>query len=431
MSLLVVGLSHRSAPVELLERASLTSERATALDTGLAAREQVKEWMIVSTCNRVEIYADVATFHGGVHEVSESLCTVTGLDLTELGDSMYAHHDDRAVQHLFSVAAGLDSIAVGESQILGQLRTALHDGREHGHLRSTLESVAQHALRVGKRAHTETGIDGVSKSLIERGVALAEETVGPIGQVRAAVVGSGAMSALTAHTLRRMGVEELTVVGRTEANAERLAAACGAQARPWQDRLQVLADAQFVVSCTGAVGHVISAADARAAHTGTPQVYLDLALPRDIDPDAEGVPGVRVLDLEDLRAVRHDAGARGEVEAVQELVDSEVEEFLSERRAAAVGPTVAAIRAHAADVVSAELDRLESRVEFDEKQRAQVQLTVHRIVEKLLHAPTVRMKELTAGGEDVDYPGLVRRLFDVDLATTRVSNIPRDVGGPR
>lgn len=431
MSLLVVGLSHRSAPVELLERVALSQDRARVLDSALRAGDHVNEWMTVSTCNRVEVYADVATFHGAVNQITEALCVATGLDIGELGDVMYAHFEDRAVAHLFSVAAGLESIAVGESQILGQLRRALHDGRDHGHLRSQLEAVAQQALRVGKRAHTETDIDTVSRSLIERGVAVAQDTLGPISRVPAVVIGSGAMSALSSHTLRRMGVIDLTVVSRTLAHAERLAEAAGAVACPWDQRNDALARARFVVSCTGAVGHVIDRADVVAAHRADAQVYLDLALPRDIDPAADTVPGVRILDLEDLRQARQDAGVRSQVQAVEDLVTAEVAEFLTRRRSEAVGPMVAAIRRYAADVVAAELERLDSRVQLDERDRAQVQLTVHRVVEKLLHTPTVRMKALASTDTDVDFTRVVHELFAIDPHSSKVSSIPRDIGGGR
>ncbi len=418
----------------MLERAALSGDRPLQLDESLRAGDHVNEWMTVSTCNRVEVYADVATFHGAVNQITESLCAATGLTLDELGDVTYAHFEDRAIAHLFSVAAGLDSIAVGESQILGQLRTALHDGRDHGHLRSQLESVAQHALRVGKRAHAETGIDTVSRSLIERGVAVAQETLGPISHAPALVIGSGAMSALASHTLRRMGVTDLTVVSRTYANAERLATAVDAAVRPWEERAEALAEARFIVSCTGAVGHVIDRDAVAAAHRGADgaaQVYLDLALPRDIDPAAEDVPGVRVLDLADLSQVQQDAGTRSQVQAVEDLVTAEVAEFVTRRRAEAVAPTVAAIRRYAADVVSAELERLDSRVQLDERDRAQVQLTVHRVVEKLLHTPTVRMKELAGADVDVDFTRVIRELFDIDPHSSKVSSIPREIGGGR
>lgn len=429
MSLLVVGLSHRSAPAELLERAALTGDRGAQLDAVLRAGEHVNEWMIVSTCNRVEIYGEVATFHGAVTQMSESLCAVTGLGLDELGDSLYAHFEERAVAHLFSVAAGLDSLAVGESQILAQLRTSLHDGREHGHLGSSLESVAQQALRVGKKVHAETEIDAVSKGLIERGAALAEDHLGPISRVRAAVVGAGAMSALATHTLVRLGVQHITVVSRTLDSAERLALATGAQARAWEERAEVIADAQFVVSCTGAVGHVISVGDAKAAqHRDRPQVYLDLALPRDVDPAVADLDGIELLWLDDLREVAETEGSRTQVQAVEEMVTAEVAEFVLNRRAAAVGPTVAAIRRYAADVVAGELERLEARVELDERQRGQVQLTIHRIVEKLLHTPTVRMKELASSEDGSEYTSLLRALFDIDPFVSKVSSIPRDVG---
>lgn len=430
MSLLVVGLSHRSAPVELLERATLSGDRGAQLDEALRRGDHVNEWMVVSTCNRVEIYGEVATFHGAVTQMSESLCAATGLDLAEVGDSLYAHYEERAVAHLFSVAAGLDSLAVGESQILAQLRTSLQDGREHGHLGRALENVAQQALRVGKKVHAETGIDTVSKGLIERGVALAEQRIGPVTQVPVAVVGSGAMSALTAHTLTRMGVTDITIVSRTLENAQRLATATGASARPWDERHDVIAGARFVVSCTGAVGHVIGADEVRAGRSddSPAQVFLDLALPRDVDPAVGDLAGVEAFWLDDLRAVGEADGSRTELEAVESMVTEEVAEFALSRRAAAVGPTVAAIRRYAADVVAGELERMDARIELDEKQRAQVQLTIHRIVEKLLHTPTVRMKELATSDDGGDYTKLLHTLFDLDPFVSQVSNIPREVG---
>lgn len=431
MSLLVVGLSHRSAPVELLEQAAVSGDRGELLDIVLGQGDHVDEWMIVSTCNRVEIYGEVATFHGAVGEMSEALCAVTGLSIEELGDSLYAHHEERAIAHLFSVAAGLDSIAVGESQILAQLRQALSDGRSHGHLGSGLESVAQQALRVGKRVHAETEIDSVSKGLIERGISLAQHHIGPLSQARAVVIGAGAMSALATHTLSRLGAAEVTIVSRTLASAERLAAVTGAKVTPWENRAEALADADFIVSCTGAVGHVISVDDARASRLEGPQVYLDLALPRDVDPEVADLEDVHVFWLDDLREVAEEAGSRSQVRAVEELVTAEVAEFVTTRRAASVGPTVAAIRRYAADVVAAELQRLESRTTLDERQEAQVQLTIHRIVEKLLHTPTVRMKELAGSQDAADYTKLLHTLFDIDPFVSKVSHIPRQVGGER
>ncbi|GAB3759304.1 glutamyl-tRNA reductase [Yimella radicis] len=427
MSLLVVGLSHRSAPVELLERAALSGERGARLDAVLRGGDHVEEWMIVSTCNRVEIYGEVGTFHGAVTQISESLCAVTGLSLEELGDSLYAHYEERAIAHLFSVAAGLDSLAIGESQILGQLRSSLQDGREHGHLGSALENVAQQALRVGKKVHAETEIDRVSKGLIERGVALAEHRIGPIQRARATVIGSGAMSALATHTLSRMGVENITIVSRTLENARRLAAATGATAREWDERADAIAESDFVVSCTGAVGHVVEIEHVTGGDR--PKVFLDLALPRDVDPAVAVLDAVTVLWLEDLREVTESEGSRSQVHAVEEMVTAEVAEFVLNRRAASVGPTVAAIRRYAADVVATELERLDSRVELDDRQRAQVQLSVHRIVEKLLHTPTVRMKQLAGSEDGSEYTSLLRTLFDIDPFVSKVSSIPRQVGG--
>lgn len=433
MSVIVLGLSHRSAPLAVLERASLDAgAQQTLLDT-LVAAENVREPVVLSTCNRVEVYADAATFHGAVTEIGDSLAKATGVSLNELRDHLYVHFDDRAIAHMFSVAAGLDSLAVGESQILGQLRDSLRDGQESGRVGAVMSRLVQQALRVGKRVHSETGIDTVSRSLVERGLELSENMLGDITGLRAVVVGAGAMSSLATHTLVRHGLGDVTVVNRTFEAAERLASAAGCKARPMDELADALSEADIVISCTGAVGHVIDATlAARANPDGRPQVYLDLALPRDIAEEVAAVRGIAVLGLGDLGPqVEGEPSAEAEIKAVQDLVTSEVADFIVARRAERVAPTVAALRANAADIVAAELARLDSRLpDIDDNTRAQLQLTVHRVVEKILHTPTVRVKELSSQGGAVgesDYASVLSALFDLDPAQTRVVSVPPEM----
>lgn len=426
-SLIVIGMSHRTTGVDLLERVVLTDTQIGELESSLELNEHVNATVVVSTCNRVEIYADVETFHGAVTGITESLAATTGLAVAQLRDHLYVHFEDRAVAHAFQVASGLDSVAVGESQILGQLRDALRTAQEGSHLDHALSALIQRALRVGKRVHTETDIDTVSRSLVERSLVVAQSTLGELTEQRALVVGAGAMSGLSAHTLARAGVGHLTVINRTPAKAARLAEATGGVARDWSDLPDAVADADLVVSCTGAVGHVldthnVSASDAR-------KLIVDLALPRDVDPELAATPGIALISLEDLSAAVADDAEKTQLNAAYEMVSAEVAEFLVARRAAAVAPAVAELRARAADVVAAELSRLDQRTDLSEHDQAQVQMTVHRVVEKILHTPTVRIKQL-AGEEQSgqDYAALLRTLFDLDPHETRVSEIP--LGSP-
>ncbi|MFC6704090.1 glutamyl-tRNA reductase [Flexivirga alba] len=378
---------------------------------------------MVSTCNRVEIYADVETFHGAVTGITESLAATTGLAVGQLRDHLYVHFEDRAVAHAFQVASGLDSVAVGEAQILGQLREALRAAQDGGHLDPSLSALMQHALRVGKRVHTETDIDTVSRSLVERSLVVAQSTLGELGEQRALVVGAGAMSGLAAHTLARAGVGHLTIINRTPGKADRLAQATGGVARDWADLTAAVADADLVISCTGAVGHVLDVDNVAASET--PTLLVDLALPRDVDPRLLTVPGIALVSLEDLSAAVAEDAEKTQVTAAHDLVSAEVAEFLVARRAAAVAPAVAELRKRAADVVAAELTRLDQRADLSEHDAAQVQMTVHRVVEKILHTPTVRIKQLAGeeqGGQD--YAALLRMLFDLDPHETRVAQIP-------
>ncbi|HET8599182.1 MAG TPA: glutamyl-tRNA reductase [Segeticoccus sp.] len=432
MSVLVLGLSHRSAPMALLERVALAPDRAEGLAETVHAGESVGEAVVVATCNRVEVYADAATFHGAVSEIGDALSRATGLPMGDLRDHLYVHYEDRAVAHLFSVACGLDSMAVGEGQVLGQLRHALRGAQRRGRAASVLNTLFQQALRVGKRAHAETDLDKVSLSLLEAGLAAATDVVGPVQDRHVLVVGAGSMSSLAAATVAREGAGSLTVINRTAAKARRLAETVTGRARDWSELADALADADVVLSCTGAAGHIVTAemaTAARARRGGAPQVYVDLALPRDVAPAVGELPDTRVVGLEELGRSLERAGSEVRLKPVQDLVTSEVAAYLTGRRAKAVAPTVAALRSRAADVVSAELGRLDQRLPgLSEQERAEVQLTVHRVVEKLLHAPTVRIKELAGNGSGGDYEQALRELFDLDPHDVAAVSVPPEKG---
>ncbi|HEY7880259.1 MAG TPA: glutamyl-tRNA reductase [Streptosporangiaceae bacterium] len=439
MSTLVVGLSHKSAPLSLLERALVSGDDLAKLLRDLSAAEHVAGVFAISTCNRAEIYAEVDKFHGGVSVICDLLARHSGIPLAELTPHLYVHYEDRAVQHLLAVACGLDSMVVGESQILGQVRQALQIAREQRTLDRPLSELGTLALRTGKRAHAETGIDQAGASLVTVGLAAAAGRLrgldAPAGGPGAAllaglnvlIVGAGSMSSLAVATAAKLGPAGITVANRGQQRARQLAATVSAR---WTDLSRLTAEvaaADLVVSCTGAPGLVLTAAMVREAMaarpTGRPLVLLDLALPRDIAPDAGQLPGVAVVSLEDLR----DAGSPGRpgalahdehVAAVRQIVAAEFAAHVSAGRAAEVAPTVVALRAKAAEVVDAELARLASRlVDLEPRTRDEIARALHRVVDKLLHAPTVRVKELAGSPGADSYEAALRVLFDLDPAT--------------
>ncbi|MEV7420428.1 glutamyl-tRNA reductase [Streptomyces sp. NPDC089919] len=279
MSLLVVGLSHRSAPVSVLERASLSADAKVKLLHDTLAAEPATEATVLATCNRIELYADVDKFHAGVAELSTLLAQHSGVALEELTPYLYVHYEDRAVHHLFSVACGLDSMVVGEGQILGQIKDALALGQELHTAGRLINDLFQQALRVGKRAHSETGIDRAGQSLVTFGLEQLSAGTGLTVDAwaagkRALVIGAGSMSSLAAATLARAGVAEVVVANRTLERAERLAVILGekvpARAVPMDSVGSELTRVDVVVSCTGATGLVLAAEDIAAALAGRP-----------------------------------------------------------------------------------------------------------------------------------------------------------------
>ncbi|WP_020120725.1 glutamyl-tRNA reductase [Streptomyces canus] len=544
MSLLVVGLSHRSAPVSVLERAALHADAQMKLLQDTVAAEPATEAAVLATCNRIELYADVDKFHAGVAELSTLLAQHSGVGLDELTPYLYVHYEDRAVHHLFSVACGLDSMVVGEGQILGQIKDSLARAQELHTAGRLLNDLFQQALRVGKRAHSETGIDRAGQSLVTFGLEqLASGTAvqdWALGK-KALVIGAGSMSSLAAATLARAGVSEVVIANRTAERAERLAQILNdagdvaARAVPMDSVSDELTRADVVVSCTGATGLVLTAeavaagrgldaqpgtggvpsrfgseaarlpadhgteencpldlppmpatagfsvlgeaavagmaaseleqhaawvdnaprpqgsvavvdpvqeADAIAALAATaaaigrvperrrpepvaeiprpaPSLFLlDLAMPRDIDPAVHRLGGVRLVDIESLAEASADAPMAADVDQVRRIVADEVAAFGAALRAAHITPTVVALRTMAADVVAGEIARLDGRLPgLDDKQRSEITQTVRRVVDKLLHAPTVRVKQLAAEPGGAGYADALRTLFDLDPET--------------
>ncbi|ETK34494.1 glutamyl-tRNA reductase [Microbispora sp. ATCC PTA-5024] len=422
MSILVVGLSHRTTPVALLERVTVSGDALVKLLHDVQQDENVAESLVISTCNRVEIYADVDRFHGGVTAVIGLLSAHSGLPQEQLARHLYVHYQDRAVQHLFTVACGLDSMVVGEGQILGQIRAALRLAQNEGTAGTALNELTQHALRAGKRAHADTGIDRAGASLVGVGLTLAERVLGPVAGRRALVVGAGSMSSLSAATLARAGVTDIVIANRTHERAVRLAESVGGRAVELSEVPAELAGADLVVSCVGAGVRTITPEMVEAATRDreAPLFLLDLALPHDIEPSVRVLPGVTLVDLESMQqaglgADVEDGGRAEAIEQVRRIVAEEVTAYLEAERAALVTPTVIALRSKAAGVVEAEMGRLMSRLpELDGRMRDEITQTVRRVVDKLLHEPTVRVKRLAAAPGGDQYAEALRELFGLD-----------------
>lgn len=424
MSFLVVGLSYRTAAVDLLERVSIAGGELPGVLDDVMRSPHVTAAMALSTCNRVELYAKVDKFHGGVNDLSDILAERAGTDVAALGTHLYVHYEEAAVQHLFAVAAGLDSMVLGETQIIGQVRTAYAAAQAAGTAGGALHDVTQQALRVGKRAHSATGIVGAGASLVSAGLAEAERRCGGLAGRSVLVCGAGSMAALTVATLRRAGVDNITIANRTPQRAGLLAGSVNGRSVAWSGVEAALSTVDVVVSITGAPGVVLPVETVERAvrrRAGRPLFVLDLALPRDVDPLAGALDGVTVVDLEALSAVLGGEEVRAEVDAAHKIVAEEVANFLAAQRSDEVAPTVTALRSRASAVVDVELARLAARLPgLDPVTRAEVESTLRRVVATLLHTPTVRIKELaTAPGGD-SYAQALRELFELDPAATEV-----------
>jgi len=427
VSVLLFGVSHRSAPVAVLEQLSTDESDQVKIVDRMLQSPLVSEAMVLSTCNRVEVYAVVDAFHGGLAVIGEVLAEHSGMAVGALTQYAYVRYSEAAVQHLFAVASGLDSAVVGEQQVLGQVRRAYALAESNRTVGRVLHELAQRALAVGKRVHSETAIDAAGASVVSVALGVAEDHLGGLAGKTAVVIGAGSMGALAVAHLTRAGIGRIHVLNRSHERAERLAdkigaAGIGTDVGDLDQIAQALGAADVVVSCTGAVGPVVSLADVhhaladtdRGAATG-PLVLCDLGMPRDVDPAVTGLPGVVVIDMERVQREPSARAAAADTEAARRIVGTEVATYLTGQRMAEVTPTVTALRQRAAEVVEAEMMRLERRLPgLDSTHRDEVSRTVRRVVDKLLHAPTVRVKQLAGSPGGDSYAEALRELFELN-----------------
>ena len=424
MSVLVVGMSHRSAPVALLEQLSMDAAVQEKTVTTLVEQPSLSEAMIISTCNRLEVYAVTNSFHTGVEDVLGVLAETSGVSESELRTYLYVRYADAAAEHMMTVASGLDSMVVGEQQIIGQVRSSYQDAKERGTVGPGLHSLAQSALHTGKRVHSETEIDDAGASMVTLALDEAMEIMGIDGfeGKTALILGAGAMASLSATHLGKLGVGKLIIANRTRSRAERLAehsraAGVPAEVVDFNARAGALARVDIAVSATASGSFTITPEDISG-----PVMLADLSLPRDIDDAVTAREGVHLVNIEYLHKQMLDGDSKDSQahRAAAAIVAEELEAFSSQQRVREVGPAVAQLRRAAGEVTDAELERLRSRVPtLSEEDFEQVSRTVRRVVDKLLHNPTVKIKELAATAESVSVETALEELFG--LGTTSVS----------
>lgn len=448
MSVVVVGANHRTAPLELLERMAVTSERLPKLLHGLDGAEDVSEVIVLATCNRTEVYLVAERFHGAYAQVRDFFGDLTFLPPDLFAESLYVHYDDQAVQHLFEVTAGLDSAVPGEHEILGQVRTAWDIARAEGTSRRGLNLLFRHALEVGKRARSETRISQHLTSVSQAAVVIAGERLldGRVGQLddagvepgcpgaraavglggrRVLVVGAGSMARGMASFLADAGVAELVIANRTESRAEALAATLADRVDATTvrgvglDGLTGLLEVADVVFCaTDAAEPVISAAQLSDAVRGRtePLFVVDVGMPRDVEPAAAALDSVELLDMDDIAALTEAnlAARRAEAEAVRGIVSDEIARFAGIVSAREVAPVVTALREAAEDVRRSELERFATRLEgLSPEQRDAVDALTKGMLAKLLHTPTVQLKDAAGSSRGDRLAESVRDLFDL------------------
>ncbi|MDP1819836.1 MAG: glutamyl-tRNA reductase [Acidimicrobiales bacterium] len=427
MSVVVIGLNHRSTPLDLLERMTIGDAGLPKALHDLVSREDVSEAVVLSTCNRTEVYAVAERFHGACQNIRDFLAEVAFLAPEDFSEHLYVHYDAPAVAHLFSLAAGLDSAVLGESEILGQVRRAWDTAREEGTAGPALNLLFRHALEAGKRARTDTGIARNITSVSQAAVAMAAERLGGLAGRRVLVLGAGEMGEAMALGLVKAGAAELAVANRTWERAVELADRVDGRAVRLLDVPEALLGVDVLLSSTGAAAPLLQLediADVATRRAGRPLLIVDIAVPRDVDPAAASLDGVTLLNMDDLRAFA-DAGTaarRREVGAVQELLDEELERYLGATSAREVAPMIVALRERAEEVRRGELERFRSRLEaLDEAQLDAVEGLTRGIIGKLLHEPSIALK-IAAGSPRGDrLVASLRELFALE---------GEDQGGP-
>jgi glutamyl-tRNA reductase len=420
MGILTLGISFRRAPIELLERLALGDDDLAKAFRRVEELDGVDEAVILSTCNRVEVYGSVASYHAGFLALKRLLADSRGVDVDELAEPLYSHWEQDAAEHLFEVAAGLDSMVLGETQIASQVREAERVAREAGAAGPALTGLFHAAVRAGRRVRQETSLGAAPDAFVTLGSSLAADALGGLEGRRVVIVGAGQMASLAVKHLRHAGVGEVRIVNRTPDRAQALAERTGASHGSLGSLPAAVADADLVVTATGAAGYVLHhAAVARAmrGREGRALLLLDLAVPRDVDPEAAYVEGVHVVDIVAIRERigEHDEETARDLDRARDLVAEEVRRWVVRRRGDELGPVIRAVRRHGDDVVRAELTRWAARfADLTPDEHEAVEALARGIAAKLLHDPIVELKERSEPGSERAHARLLAELLGID-----------------
>lgn len=419
MHLLLVGVSHRTAAVDLRERLDFSSRGLEHALRAVAARSSTAEAVVISTCNRAEVYIACRDPERGVEDLRAFFSDFHHLSPDEIRPHLYAHHDYDAARHLFRVSSGLDSLVVGEPQILGQVKDAFRiatDTRSAGPL---LNKLFHWAFGVGKRVRSETGLAEGAVSVSFAAVSLARKIFGNLGGRRVLVIGSGEMGRLTALHLKGQGVASITITSRTLAHGQELADEVGGRIAPWDSLQAVLLESDIVITVTGSATPILTKAAIKAtmpASRSRPLFLIDIAVPRDVDPAAGEIEQVFLYNIDDLQSiVRENVARRGaEVMRAEQIVDEEVQKFSSWQRSLEAVPTIVALRQRFEAIRKSELERLEPKLAgLSPDARARVEEITRLLVEKLLLHPTERLKNAGDAHLTSQYVAAINRLFDL------------------
>ena len=419
MPVLALGVSYRRAPVELLERLAIPEEEEPKAYRRLEGLDGIGGSVVLSTCNRVEVYAEVPLYHQGFQDLKRFLTEHTEVPVDELVEPLYAHYEDHAAEHLFSVAAGLDSMVLGEPQILAQVRAAVRRAEAEDVAGPALADLFRRAVRTGRRVRAETGVGASPAAFVEAGADLAAEYLGGLNGRSVLLVGAGEMGSLAARTLRARGVGDVTVLSRRPERAEALARRIQGRSGRLEDLESFLAEPDVVVTSTGASRTVIGVeAIRRSRPNGEARFLLDLAVPRDVEPGARRLPGVALADIDDLREVvaRRRGDVTDEVRTAREIVAEETRRYAVARRTARLAPLIEALHARGEEIRAEEVRRLGVRLEaLPERDREAIEMVTRRIVRRLLHDPVVRLKDLSGRGAGEPTARTVAELFGIEL----------------
>ena len=417
MSLLVVGLNHRTVPVALLERLAVAPEDLPKALQALLRQEHLAEAVLLSTCNRTEVYVHATLFHPAMQDVRDVLADTSGVDPEEFSDLLYAYHDDAAVAHLFAVAAGLDSMIIGEGEILGQVRESWRVAERESASSTMLGRTFRHAIEVGKRARTETGIGRNPVSVSSAAVSLATDRLGSLDDRRVLVLGAGEMGEGMALALAGAGVREIVVANRTMSRAQELADRVGGRAIPLDAVHDALVESDVVLVSTGASDVLVERTtieSVMAGRGGRAMLVVDIGVPRNIDPGAGKVFGVTLLDIDDLRAFGEQSleQRRQEITRVRDIIADELDRHRLDGNAREVAPLVRTLREHVDAVRAGELARSRALLDsLEPAQREAVDALLQAFANKLLHEPTVRLKDAAGSARGALYADAVVELF--------------------